>query len=247
MDLYFIDREGANFKASIIYDPYFFVDIDDSSRYLEVSNFLARKYEGCYTSIVEKEDLDLPNHLAGIKRKLIKISFNTVSDLIETKSKLRPIIEQNKKKQKSISIEDGKKELVLDPLMCLIDMREYDVPYVMRVSIDLDIRVGAWYIVTPQPGVEVCSVDWQKDFLELCEPKVLAFDIECEKSPLKFPNSETDKIFMISYMTPNQGYLIINREVVSKDIEDFEYTPKPSFPGIDFWASMNVFHIIDLN
>ena len=27
------------------------------------------------------------------------------------------------------------------------------------------------------------------------------------------------------------GYLIINREVVSEDIESFEYTPKPDFPG----------------
>ena len=32
---------------------------------------------------------------------------------------------------------------------------------------------------------------------------------------------------MISYMVDGQGYLIINREVVSMDIDDFEYTPKP--------------------
>ena len=36
---------------------------------------------------------------------------------------------------------------------------------------------------------------------------------------------------MISYMVDRQGYLIVNREVVSEDIEDFEYTPKPEFPG----------------
>jgi DNA polymerase epsilon subunit 1 len=144
----------------------------------------------------------------------------------------RPIIDQNKKKQKNTTaVEQGRKEIILDPLMCLSDIREYDVPYSMRVSIDLDIRVGAWYIVSPQQGMEICTVEWQKDYLELCEPRVLAYDIECEKSPLKFPNAENDKIFMISYMTANQGYLIINREVVSKDIEDFEYSPKPSFPG----------------
>lgn len=28
-----------------------------------------------------------------------------------------------------------------------------------------------------------------------------------------------------------QGYLITNREIVSQDIEDFEYTPKPEFEG----------------
>ena len=31
-----------------------------------------------------------------------------------------------------------------DPFDNLIDMREYDVPYLMRVAIDLNIRVGAW-------------------------------------------------------------------------------------------------------
>ena len=37
---------------------------------------------------------------------------------------------------------------------------------------------------------------------------------------------------MISYMVDKQGYLIVNREVVSEDIDDFEYTPKPEFEGM---------------
>ena len=28
-----------------------------------------------------------------------------------------------------------------------------------------------------------------------------------------------------------QGYLICNREIISQDIEDFEYTPRPEFEG----------------
>ena len=36
---------------------------------------------------------------------------------------------------------------------------------------------------------------------------------------------------MISYMLDKQGYLIVNREVVSEDIDSFEYTPKPEFEG----------------
>ena len=39
------------------------------------------------------------------------------------------------------------------------------------------------------------------------------------------------QVFMISYMVDRQGFLIVNREVVSEDIDDFEYTPKPEFPG----------------
>lgn len=36
---------------------------------------------------------------------------------------------------------------------------------------------------------------------------------------------------MISYMIDGQGYLITNREIVSEDIEDFEYTPKEGYEG----------------
>lgn len=53
--------------------------------------------------------------------------------------------------------------------------------------------------------------------------KICAFDIEATKQPLKFPDPKNDQIIMISYMIGSQGYLIINREIVVEDIEDFEY------------------------
>ena len=118
-----------------------------------------------------------------------------------------------------------------DPLSDLIDAREYDVPYLVRVCTDLDIRSGAWYTVTPDPhdshGVTLSDMDAETK----ASPTYLAFDIECTKAPLKFPDADVDSIFMISYMVSGQGYLIISRDVVGKDVEDFEYTPKPSYPG----------------
>jgi DNA polymerase epsilon subunit 1 len=63
------------------------------------------------------------------------------------------------------------------------------------------------------------------------EPVVLAFDIETSKQPLKFPDAATDQIMMISYMIDGQGFLITNREIISEDIGDFDYTPKPEYPG----------------
>ena len=36
---------------------------------------------------------------------------------------------------------------------------------------------------------------------------------------------------MISYMFDGEGYLIVNRAIVAEDIEDFEYSPKPEYPG----------------
>lgn len=46
----------------------------------------------------------------------------------------------------------------------LVDMREYDVPYVIRVAIDMDLRVGAWYTVTARG--ESVDLKWEKDMLE---------------------------------------------------------------------------------
>jgi DNA polymerase epsilon subunit 1 len=63
------------------------------------------------------------------------------------------------------------------------------------------------------------------------EPVVMAYDIEVTKQPLKFPDQQTDQIMMISYMIDGQGYLITNREIVSEDIEDFEYTPTTEYQG----------------
>ncbi len=59
----------------------------------------------------------------------------------------------------------------------------------------------------------------------------MAYDIETSKQPLKFPDQLTDQIMMISYMIDEHGYLITNREIVSEDIEDFEYTPKDEYEG----------------
>jgi DNA polymerase epsilon subunit 1 len=59
----------------------------------------------------------------------------------------------------------------------------------------------------------------------------MAYDIETTKLPLKFPDATIDQIMMVSYMIDGQGFLITNREIVSEDISDFDYTPKPEYDG----------------
>ena len=59
--------------------------------------------------------------------------------------------------------------------------------------------------------------------------RVLAFDIETTKLPLKFPDAAIDNIIMISLMVEGEGILICNRNIISLDVEDFEYTPKPEY------------------
>lgn len=116
-----------------------------------------------------------------------------------------------------------------DPSALITDIREYDVPYYLRVAIDCDIRVGLWYDVTMEAGQ--LKLKRLVDRVKRAEPVVMAYDIETTKAPLKFPDQATDCIMMISYMVDGQGFLITNREIVSEDIDDFEYTPKPEYEG----------------
>ncbi|KAJ3528968.1 hypothetical protein NM688_g7921 [Phlebia brevispora] len=116
-----------------------------------------------------------------------------------------------------------------DPREGIIDIREYDVPYYLRVAMDNELRVGLWYAVTFTAG--------QPSFKHLVErvkrpdPVVMAYDIETTKAPLKFPDQAIDQVMMISYMIDGQGFLITNREIVSEDIDDFEYTPREGYEG----------------
>lgn len=105
------------------------------------------------------------------------------------------------------------------------------MPYHVRVSIDIKIFCGSWYNIKFQGGSDIPLITKRDDLLERPDPIVFAFDIETTKLPLKFPDSQTDQIMMISYMIDGQGYLITNREIISTDVEDFEYTPKPEFEG----------------
>lgn len=244
VDLYFIQDDGGRFRVPLPYKPYFYILAKkDTDR--EVATFLNRKFGGVISSIetVAKEDLDLNNHLVGLKRNYIKLSFLTVNDLMKVKREIMPAVRKNKEQAKTnaaynivMGADMNEEEMIAanrrnaDQMANVIDIREYDVPYHVRAAIDLKIFVGHWYNVKVRGGIHV-DISRRDDLLDRPEPVVLAFDIETTKLPLKFPDSSTDSIMMISYMIDGQGYLIINREIVSEDIDDFEYTPKPEYEG----------------
>lgn len=85
----------------------------------------------------------------------------------------------------------------------ILDMREYDVPYHVRVAIDLKINGGHWYVVRGH-GAESPDIHLLDEQPDRPEPVVLAYDIETTKLPLKFPDSNFDSIMMISYMIDGQ-------------------------------------------
>jgi DNA polymerase epsilon subunit 1 len=68
-----------------------------------------------------------------------------------------------------------------------------------------------------------------KEKLDKAALRIMAFDIETTKAPLKFPDSSFDEIMMISYVLDERGFLITNRSIVGADVVDFEYSPKPEY------------------
>lgn len=247
VDYYFLDDEGGSFKATYQYDPYFFLVVIPG-REAEVEETLKKVLEVHNlkdASRVQKEDLALPNHLVGIKRTLIKLTFHNITDLLGARRLLEPIVKDNKMQRNTrevflvmnftnsnntVDFDAAPHEAVADPLTLVDDIREYDVPYHVRVSIDANIRVGKWYDVYAKHSQ--ITFEEAKDKITFADPVVLAFDIETTKADLKFPDAKVDQIMMISYMIDGEGFLITNREIISKDIDDFEYTPRPEYPGL---------------
>eukprot|EP00884_Botryococcus_braunii_P021811 jgi/Botrbrau1/8313/Bobra.0081s0002.1 len=237
VNCYFISQDGSMFKAQVQFRPYLYLQVKVDMEQ-EMDAYLRRKYgvNICDVEVVEKDDLDLKNHLSGLRRKLLKVITWNQQQLNEIKRELLPIIRRNRSKSATTDAyssfgggESGNSHRLQDALDALVDIREHDVPYHVRFEIDCDIRCGHWFTVRAKGGK--VTLERRADLLQRAEPRICAFDIETTKLPLQFPNSEFDQVFMISYMLDKQGYLIVNREIVSEDIDSFEYTPKPEFEG----------------
>ncbi|KAJ2763784.1 DNA polymerase epsilon catalytic subunit, partial [Coemansia nantahalensis] len=228
VDFYFLEQDGGSFKCTLLYKPYFYVVCAAGSE-ADVEEWLVRKFDRVDSvETVAREDLRMANHLTGGKRRQVKIVFRNVQDLLAVRRELQPVVRRNERRSGIVSAYEGE-GVVRETEDMLVELREYDVPYYLRVAIDMGICVGHWYDVRAEAG-EI-TLARRPDLVQRADPVVLAFDIETTKLPLKFPDAATDMIMMISYMIDGQGYLITNREVVSQDIEDFEYTPTAEFPG----------------
>ncbi|KAI5689504.1 DNA polymerase family B [Leishmania braziliensis] len=249
--LLFQDLAGDTFCVHLHFDPYILVQaVEGHEREVELglmSTFGPQIISRIVA--VEREDLDLVNHLSGKKRVYLKVVFRNVQDLTTLRGQVEKIVKLNAslssenplRNQFSGSLSDAMaKPFVEDSLYSAAgssrwmdwvqDIREYDVKYHMRVAIDMKVYCGLWYDVTVTEGearVERCDDSRYAPAM----PRVIAFDIETTKAPLRFPQPEVDEVYMISYMLDGRGYLIVNREIVTEDIAPFEYTPKPEYEG----------------
>lgn len=78
-----------------------------------------------------------------------------------------------------------------DLLEYISDIREYDVPYHTRVSIDKNIRVAKWYKITYKDNY-IDTIECMENIVEKPDLKYLSFDIETSKAELRFPDAKID-------------------------------------------------------
>merc|ERR1712185_842953 len=99
VDLYFLDREGGTFRTTLVYDPYFYVAVEPRFA-RDASVLLQRKFEGLLAGLelVDKEDLDMNNHLSGKKACYMKLAFRNVQDLMDVRAQILPTVERNRKR-----------------------------------------------------------------------------------------------------------------------------------------------------
>jgi DNA polymerase epsilon subunit 1 len=99
LDCYFIEEDGSTFKATLEYDPYFLVAVKRGHE-AEAEEWLKRAPGGGIAKSlkrVEKEDLQMPNHLLGYRRTFFELRFRNVFDLLAARRDIMPIAEKNKK------------------------------------------------------------------------------------------------------------------------------------------------------
>lgn len=98
VDYYFLEDDGGSFKATVEYDPYFLIAVKIGHE-AEVEEWSRRMFDGLIKNIrrVEKEDLQMPNHLLGYRRQFLELSFPNVSTLLEVRKTILPLAEKNKK------------------------------------------------------------------------------------------------------------------------------------------------------
>jgi hypothetical protein len=99
LDCYFIEEDGGTFKATLEYDPYFLVAVKRGHE-AEAEEWLKRAPGGGVVKSlkkVDKEDLQMPNHLLGYRRTFFELRFSNVGDLLAARRDIMPIAERNKK------------------------------------------------------------------------------------------------------------------------------------------------------
>jgi len=137
LDLYFVDQAGENFKTTLLHRPYFYLLTKREDENL--GQLLLRKFDGILQEAqhVPMVDLDMPNHLSpdNLTRKVWKLLFDNVSQLMDVRKQLMEMIKSTAAKNEGVTAENlllsnqndvGASMSVADSWSNLQELREYD-------------------------------------------------------------------------------------------------------------------------
>ncbi|KAI5192514.1 DNA polymerase epsilon subunit 1 [Nematocida sp. AWRm77] len=235
--LYFVDAERKNFRVEVPFYPRITVQAEESAS-TGVEEHLLAKYSTYIKQIlpITKNNLQdishLNTHAGESKDKYLSILCYTEQSASALKREIDETIRRNRqtlRDQAAVLLFSKEKRHCRDkaPEASILDVFEHDIPVAVQMGIVLNINAGRWYTVEYSGEYDIRES-------ELIVPpslRILSFDIETTKDPLKFPSAEKDKVMMISAMAENDGWLIVNREVVSADIAPFEFRPTADIGG----------------
>ena len=162
VDYYFVQEDGSRFKVAVPYSPYLYVSVRQEFMQ-ETSAFISKKFSSFITTMqqVAKEDLDLPNHLVGLKQVYLKLSFLNMTDMQKVRKDILAAVRRNRERSKTSTAytemlaeameaarsggddkgASSSSAAKSNPMNNLVDIREYDLPlhvrYVFLVIVDL--------------------------------------------------------------------------------------------------------------
>ena len=151
-------------------------------------------------------------------------------DLTNAKAPIKGMLDKRRKRQKE---DDNpfyggmKSKQLLDATDCITDIHEFDVPFHSRVCIDLGLRAGKWFEVDLEDKMVLAVRPASGQQRGMPDLKIVSYDIETSKDPLKFPDAEKDEVMMISLMYEGEAFLIVNCGFFGSPVSEFDYDPKP--------------------
>lgn len=224
--LYFVDEFSNNFKITLPHYPSLLIEV--KSEYYGVEEYIRKRYEGNIQEIqiVERIDSKEFNHLNKAPKQLIKVYFRTDTSFQVCLKHLKEIVHEKStnRHKNEIYTDFFQEKQIYEVTNEIIQVHEFDIPSEIQFGNEYKIRCGLWYQVSYTGKTYDVSIF--KDKIAYPDLRIFAFDIECTKQALKFPNAEFDEVMMISIMTEDFGELIVNRKIISQDIQEFEYQAK---------------------
>lgn len=102
VDFYFIAENKNRLKISYPFRPYLYLGTKPGFEF-QVAAYLSKKYPTAHVEHAEKENLDLKNHLSGLKANYLFISFLSTVEMTAFKKDIFPQIRKNQENMKTVT------------------------------------------------------------------------------------------------------------------------------------------------